>query len=77
MLVARGDVSIDFKQTEVRGVFGVLKKVKAQHAFFLDCQARVFERGFAVCLNHLGLDVVVNLENEHSDTEYVFRKQAH
>jgi hypothetical protein len=66
MFVARGDVSIHFKQTEMRGVFGVLKKIETPHAFFLDRQARVFERGFAVSLNPIGFDVVVDLEDEHS-----------
>ena len=57
----------------MRGVFGVLKKIETPHAFFLNRQARIFECGFAVRLNHLRLNVVVDLEDEHSDTQYGIR----
>jgi hypothetical protein len=59
-------IPIHFEQAEMGWVFSVLEDIEADDPWFEDGLAGVFERGRFVGFDHFGLDVVVDLKDEHT-----------
>jgi hypothetical protein len=66
MKIAGGLIGVNFQQAEMSGVFLILIDIKSKNTGFFEGCAGIFQNGRFVSLDKFGLNIMVELKNQHA-----------